>query len=105
MIGAVGATGRAADALGKATTNDRERLLEASRQLEGVFLQYFTRALRSTLPGGGHASAPGAELYGSLLDEHLAQLLAGRSGSGLAESLFRQLSGQAEIPTHGGGSE
>ncbi|MEQ1856948.1 MAG: rod-binding protein [Longimicrobiales bacterium] len=101
MIDALGGTGAAIPGPG----GDREQLMEASRRLEGVFLQYFTQALRSTVPDGGHADAPGAELYGSLLDEHLAQMLAGRSGSGLAESLYRQISGEAWIPTHERGGE
>jgi flagellar protein FlgJ len=77
--------------------------MEASRQLEGVFLQYFTRALRGTVPEGGNANAPGAELYGSLLDEHLARMLAEKSGSGLAEALYRQLAGDVVTPTERGG--
>jgi len=68
-----------------------ERLWQASEDLEGVFVQYLTKARRGTVPGGGNPDAPGAEMYGSLLDEHLAQAVASDSSSGIAEALYRQL--------------
>lgn len=82
-----------------------DRLMDASRALEGAFLQYLTQALRSTVPNEGHADAPGAELYGSLLDEHLSQMLANHTSTGIAEALYRQLSGQTWDATHQGGRE
>lgn len=82
-----------------------DRLMMASRALEGAFLQYLTQALRSTVPNEGHADAPGAELYDSLLDDHLSQMLADHTSTGIAEALYRQLSGQTSSTTHQGGRE
>jgi Rod binding domain-containing protein len=80
----------------------QDRLLEATRQLEGVFMQYLTQALRSTVPNGGHADAPGADIYDSLLDEHLSQVLANHTKTGIAEALYRQLdAGAADAPDQG----
>ena len=70
-----------------------DRLRQAAEDMEGVFVQHLTRALRATVPNGGNPDAPGADLYGSLLDEHLAEVLAKDANSGIAEALYRQLSG------------
>ena len=68
-----------------------ERLRKASEDMEGVFIGYLTRALRATVPDGGSPDAPGADMYGSLLDEHLAQSVANDTRTGIAEALYRQL--------------
>ncbi len=68
-----------------------ERLRKASEDMEGVFIGYLTRALRATVPNGGSPDAPGADMYGSLLDEHLAQSVANDTRTGIAEALYRQL--------------
>lgn len=80
-----------------------DRLWKASKQLEGVFVQYLTRALRATVPDQGNPDAPGADMYGSLLDEHLAQVVAGDTRSGIAEALYRQLTGSAADSSNGEG--
>ncbi len=67
------------------------RLREATQQLEGVFMQHLMKSMRATVPNGGNPDAPGADLYGSLLDEHLAQTVANKSSTGIAEALYRQL--------------
>lgn len=72
-----------------------DRLREAAEEMEGVFVQHLTRALRATVPDGGNPDAPGADLYGSLLDEHLAEVVARDATTGIAEALYRQLSGVA----------
>ena len=67
------------------------RLYEAAQALEGVFAQHLVQAMRATVPGGGNPDAPGADLYGSLLDDHLAQTVADDTRSGIAEAIYRQL--------------
>ena len=79
-----------------------DRLWEASKQLEGVFVQYLMKALRDTVPNQGHADAPGADVFGSLLDEHLAQVIADDTHSGIAEALYRQLAPAAAASSEGG---
>ena len=79
-----------------------DRLWEASKQLEGVFVQYLMKALRDTVPNQGHADAPGADVFGSLLDEHLAQVIADDTHSGIAEALYRQLAPAAAASSEEG---
>jgi len=76
----------------------RDRLWEASRALEGVFVSYLTSALRASVPNGGNPDVPGAEMYGSLLDEHLSAVVANDTNSGIAEALYRQLTAGASAP-------
>jgi peptidoglycan hydrolase FlgJ len=79
-----------------------DRLREASEQLEGLFVQYLTKALRATIPNGGNPDAPGADLYSSLLDEHLAQVVANDTRTGIAEALYRQFTGITQDPPREG---
>lgn len=72
-------------------TSDQRRLWQASQQFEGLFVQHLLTSLRRTVPNGGNPDAPGADLYGSLLDEHLAQSIANDTTSGIADALYRQL--------------
>jgi flagellar protein FlgJ len=76
-----------------ASTERDRRLLEACRQLDGVFVAHLVRALRETLPDGGTANAPGADIYASMLDDQLAQLVAETGRTGIADALYRQLRG------------
>lgn len=79
-------------------TSSRSRLYEAAQALEGVFAQHLVKAMRTTVPGGGSPDAPGADLYGALLDEHLAQTVAGDTRSGIADAIYRQLTAGASPP-------
>lgn len=72
-------------------TERQEKLREATEQMEGVFVSHLMKAMRSTVPNGGNPDAPGADLYGSLLDEHFAQIIASDTQGGIAEALYRQL--------------
>lgn len=100
-IPSVGATRSAPVHTGEAHREDR--LMTACRELEGVFLSHLTRALRDTLPDHGSVDAPGADVYGSMLDDHLANVMARDGSSGLAEALYRQLA-DVSIPRTSGDS-
>ncbi len=77
------------------------RLRDATVALEGVFARELVRALRGTVPGGGSPDAPGGELYTSLMDDHLADVLAGDDGLGLSRIMLKQLMRPAD-PVPGG---
>lgn len=67
------------------------RFAEAAKGVEEVFAHHLVSAMRATVPDGGNPSAPGAALYGSLLDQHLASVLARDTRTGIAEAIERQL--------------
>lgn len=77
------------------------RLREATIALEGVFARELVRALRGTVPEGGAPDAPGGDLYTSLLDDHLAEVLTGDNGLGLSAVMLKQLMGGVD-PEAGG---
>ena len=81
---------------------EKDRLWEATQQLEGVFVQYLMKALRDTVPNQGNADAPGADMYGSLLDEHLSDVIANDTRTGIAEALYRQLTATQPDSSQGG---
>ena len=77
------------------------RLRDATVALEGVFARELVKALRGTVPEGGSPDAPGGQLYTSLLDDHLADVLAGENGLGLSSAMLKQLVGAADSGTGG----
>lgn len=88
---------------GDAAAGVDPRLREATVALEGVFARELVRALRGTVPDGGSPDAPGGELYTSLFDDHLAEVLAGDDGLGLSAAMLKQLVGAVD-PDPGGSS-
>lgn len=77
------------------------RLRDATIALEGVFARELVRALRGTVPDGGSPDAPGGEIYTSLFDDHLAEVLTGDHGLGLSAVMLKQLMGGVD-PDGGG---
>lgn len=68
-------------------------------QLEGVFVQQLFQAMRATVPDDGlTGGGSGEQMFTGLLDEHLAQGTAQRTGGVLAEALVRQLRGLPAPP-------
>lgn len=74
-----------------AKTDSAEGLRVAAKQFEALFLQMVLKSMREATPSDGLLDNDQTKLYQSLLDQQLAQNLAGRSGTGLADALVRQL--------------
>lgn len=71
---------------------ERERLVAAMRDLEGVFVQELFKAMRATVPDEGIVNrGSGEEVFTSLLDERLASLVPEAwQHDGLEAALRRQ---------------
>ena len=72
--------------------SEEARLRQASRDLEGVFVEQLFKAMRETVPenslfGGG----AGEEMFTSMMDSHLATQVPEQWESGMGEALYRQL--------------
>lgn len=77
-----------------ASRDDPRALREACEQFEAVFLAYLLQKMRDTVPEDpllGESRAH--DVYQSMLDWELAQQMARTQSVGLADMLFRQLSG------------
>lgn len=74
----------------KASADPKAALRQVARQFESLFMQQLLKSMRDAMPRSGMFDGPGADLYTGMLDQQLAQTVAGRPG-GLAEVLERQL--------------
>lgn len=73
--------------------NDPKALKAAAKQFEAMFLQMMLKSMRDATPQDGMLDSDQTRMYQSLLDQQLAQSLAGKSGSGsLATMIEKQLS-------------
>lgn len=92
----IAADAKALDALRSQAKQDPDRALkDAAKQFEALFMQMLLKSMRDSLPKGGDPLASDAtKTYTDMLDQQLAQSLAGK-GLGLADLMVKQL-GQAK---------
>ncbi len=76
------------------------RLRKACQQMESLFLSQLLKEMRRTIPHeGAIPENNAANLYQSLFDNHLADLLAQRQTTGLGDYFYRELLDmEAKIP-------
>lgn len=88
---ALASDSRSLDAIrSRASADPKAALRQVARQFESLFMQQLLKSMRDAMPRSGMFDGPGADLYTGMLDQQLAQTVAGRPG-GLAEVLERQL--------------
>lgn len=72
---------------------ERAELRRMCHELEGLFLRQLLESMRATAREEGlFDSAPGEEIFTSLMDDRLASEAAQRMNRGIGEALYRQLS-------------
>lgn len=70
----------------KGLPGDEDRLKQACREMESVFLHQMIKAMRQTIPNSGLlGGGPGHELYQSLFDMEMSRALARKEGIGLGK--------------------
>ncbi len=75
-------------------SSGKERLKKACLELESVFWNQLLKAMRNTIQHGGFiGKGPGEELFMELLDQEYSAMIPSAQKNGLAEQLYRQLSG------------
>lgn len=72
--------------------DDPKALKAAAQQFEAVFLQMVLKSMRAATPQTGPFDSDQTRFYQELLDSQLAQVMAGKGGTGLAAVIERQLS-------------
>ena len=78
---------------------DAESLRAATNLLEGVFVQELYKAMRETVPDDGMTSGGNGEaIFSGMLDQHIAEITAGRYERGLGQALYDQFRGAAGVP-------
>jgi len=103
--GLAGAGGLAADSrsleqLKRAAHDDpRQAAKKAATQFEALFLQMVLKSMREATPHSGLLDSQEQDLYRGMLDEQVAQSIAGR-GTGLSELIARQLTRNLPTAAH-----
>lgn len=78
-------------------TKDQAELRKATQEMEAFFLSLLWREMRATIPRSGLFPRGLAEdIFEEMLDQAYAQAMAKAGGLGLADILYRQLSGELE---------
>ncbi len=80
--------------------NDTARdlaLKKTSRDLEASFLTFMVRAMEKTVPKSGLLESKNS-LSSMMFSSVIAQSMAKQGGTGIAEMIYKSLSGGAELP-------
>jgi flagellar protein FlgJ len=76
---------------GPTPAGEERRLIEAARNLEGVFVAQLFKAMRETVPEGGVISGgAGEDMFTSMLDQHMSDLAPTQWNSDLGAALLKQ---------------
>ncbi|AKL93749.1 flagellar protein FlgJ [Clostridium aceticum] len=77
----------------KNLTEDPEKLMEACKEFEAIFLNMMLQQMRKTITEDGFVEKSyGREIYESMQDEEISKEMARGQGIGLAKQLYQQLS-------------
>ncbi len=70
---------------------------KAAKEFEAYFVAYLLKKMRDTVPKSGLLDpGAGGEVYTSLMDEKVAEGIAGSGGLGLSQLLIREWTADAE---------
>lgn len=89
--------------LARADGQSNEALRAASKQFEALFMQMLLKSMRDATPSNSLLDSDQTRMYQSMLDQQLALNLSQGRGTGLADTLFRQLGGKDEGSAAAGG--
>lgn len=79
----------------QAKDNSPQAKAAAAKQFEAMFLQMVLKSMREATPSNGLTDNDQTRMYQSLLDQQLAQNLAQRGGTGLAQAMARQIGAES----------
>ena len=80
---------------------ERAKLEKVAEQLEAQFMRHLLQALRDTVPEGSSTGGMGQAktMFTEILDEQIAEDLAGRLQKGVGEAIYRELARSAGLET------
>lgn len=88
----------------RSSDREKQRLRKACREFEALFLSYMFKTMRKTIPQSNTENGLGKDFFTSFFDAQLAKT-ASEQNVGLAEMLYRELSGGLSSPVSEEGSE
>ncbi|MEW9123135.1 MAG: rod-binding protein [Thermotaleaceae bacterium] len=78
--------------------NDEKKLMDACKQFEAVFVNMLLKNMRNTIPDGGFIEKSyQREVFEGMLDEKLAEQIAGGQGIGLARQMYNQMARSLKV--------
>jgi Rod binding domain-containing protein len=78
--------------VGGSPLHEIPELRKAARALEGVFLNQLFQAMRATVPESSLlGSSSGQQMFQSMFDEHMSEVMAQQSEDSLGDLLYDQL--------------
>jgi Rod binding domain-containing protein len=79
----------------------KAKLQKAVKEFESVFVGYILKTMRGTIPKSDLAGDDfGGDVLEGMFDSEMAKQISSRSGFGLGEMMYRQLTGES-LPGHG----
>jgi flagellar protein FlgJ len=77
----------------KDKNQDSQKLMQACKELESVFVNMMFKNMRATVPSDGFIEKSfGRETFEGMLDEEIAKTIGKGQGIGLAQQMYKQLS-------------
>ena len=73
---------------------DDAKLKEACQGFESLFLNMMLKEMRKTIPESEIGSSYAMNMYQEMLDEEIAENASKGQGIGIADAMYRQLSGK-----------
>ncbi|NMA02719.1 MAG: muramidase [Clostridia bacterium] len=71
---------------------DDQKLKEACRQLESIFVHQMLSQMRNSIPSDGYLQPNhGEKIFQDMLDQEYAQKISQAGGIGIADMIYRQL--------------
>ncbi len=79
--------------IGNNISVERQKLKEACKKFEAIFIEYMLKTMRKSIPKSNLFKRENAEeIYTSLFDQKIAEKIAESKGLGISEILYEKLS-------------
>jgi Rod binding domain-containing protein len=85
-----------------ATPPDREKIREAAKGFEGLFLAQLLKIMKNSIPGSKDNTLLKSDVMSEFADMEFARVLAERRGIGLSDMLYRSLAKTADDSSEAG---
>jgi|GEM_PF-5129299 peptidoglycan hydrolase FlgJ len=70
----------------------KAKLLKSAKDFEGILVKEILKSMRSTLTDGGmFGTGSAGEIYSDMMDDAVANKIAGRGEMGLAQIIYKQM--------------
>ena len=83
------------------TTKDNQKLKQACQDFEAVFMGFMLKGMRKTVSKSEIDSSKEEEMFTDMMDDEICKSASKTSSIGIADMLYKQLSGDTRKETRG----